>query len=173
MFDTMTVTKVGGALCGALLVFLLINWAADGVYSTEAGHGDHAEAAYVIEVEGADDHGATDGEAEKVDMAALVAAADVAKGEKVFGKCKACHKIDGKNTTGPHLDGVFGRKIASVEGFNFSGALSGIEGEWTIEHLNDFLTNPKAYAPGTKMSFAGLKSDNDRANLIAYLETLK
>lgn len=173
MFDTMTVTKVGGALCGALLVFLLINWAADGVYSTEAGHGDHAEAAYVIEVEGADDHGATDGEAEKVDMAALVAAADVAKGEKVFGKCKACHKIDGKNTTGPHLDGVFGRKIASVEGFNFSGALSGIEGEWTIEHLNDFLTNPKAYAPGTKMSFAGLKSDDDRANLIAYLETLK
>lgn len=173
MFDTMTVTKVGGALCGALLVFLLINWAADGVYSTEAGHGDHAQAAYVIEVEGADDHGATDEEAEKVDMAALVAAADVAKGEKVFGKCKACHKIDGKNTTGPHLDGVFGRKIASVEGFNFSGALSGIEGEWTIEHLNDFLTNPKAYAPGTKMSFAGLKSDDDRANLIAYLETLK
>jgi cytochrome c len=171
MFDTMTVTKVGGALCGSLLVFLLINWGAEVIYSTEGGHGDHAEAAYVIEVEGAEDHAGDEEAAPAVDMVALVAAADAAKGEKVFAKCKGCHKLDGNNGTGPHLDGVVGRPIGAAEGFGYSGAMSGHGGEWSIDNLSAFLTNPKAFVPGTKMSFTGLKSDDDRANLIAYLQT--
>ena len=172
MFDTMTVTKVGGALCGSLLVFLLINWGAEVIYSTEGGHGEHAEAAYVIEVEGADDH-ATDGEAAPaVDMVALVAAADVAKGEKVFGKCKGCHKVDGSNGTGPHLDGVVGRAVGTVAGFGYSDAMAGHGGNWEPAALDEFLANPKGDVPGTKMSFAGLPKAQDRANLIAYLQTL-
>jgi cytochrome c len=171
MFDTMTVTKVGGALCGALLVFLLINWGAEIIYSTEGGHGDHAEAAYVIEVEGAEDHGG-DAEVATVDMVALVAAADAAAGEKVFSKCKACHKVDGNDGVGPHLDGVFERAIGGVAGFGYSGALADHGGAWTIENLSAFILKPSDFAPGTKMTFAGLKKDEDRANLIAYLQSL-
>ena len=105
-------------------------------------------------------------------MAALLAAADAAAGEKVFAKCKACHKLDGGNGTGPHLDGVVNRAKASVEGFSYSDALTGMAGDsWTPENLYAFLENPKGYAPGTKMSFAGLPKSEDRANVIAYLAT--
>jgi cytochrome c len=172
MFDTMTVTKVGGALCGALLVFLLINWAADGIYSTGGGHGDHAEAAYVIPVE---DSGSADAGAKEdgPSFADLLASADAAKGEKVFGKCKACHKIGaGENATGPSLHAVVGRAIGTEAGFSYSGGMSGHGDNWTPENLDHFLTKPKDFVPGTKMSFAGLKKADDRANLIAYLQTL-
>lgn len=173
MFDTMTITKVGGAFCGALLVFLLIKWGGDVIYSTETGgHGDHAEAAYLIEIdEPEDSHG--DEEVAMVDVVALVAAGDVAKGTKVFSKCKACHKLDeGVHSTGPSLFAIVGADIAGAAGFGYSGALTGLEGTWTAQALFDFLTKPSAYAPGTKMSFAGLKKEKDRANLIAYLQTI-
>ncbi|MFT4716840.1 MAG: cytochrome c [Paracoccaceae bacterium] len=174
MFDTMTVTKVGGALCGALLIFLLLNWAGDIIYSTETGgHGDHAEAAYLIEIEDEDDSHDDDSMEEAIDVAALVASADAVKGAKVFTKCKACHKVEpGVNSTGPSLYGIVGKDVASEGGFKYSSAITGIDGNWTIEALNDFLLKPKDMVPGTKMSFAGLKKDNDRANLIAYLQTL-
>jgi cytochrome c len=153
------------------LVFLLLNWTAETIYSTEAAHGDHAEAAYVIEVEDDDAH--ADAEVETVDIAALVAAADAGKGAKVFSKCKACHKLEsGANATGPHLFGIFDRDIASADGFGYSGTLAGLEGNWTAEALDGFLASPKKYAPGTKMSFAGLKKQKDRANLIAYLQSV-
>lgn len=169
MFDTMTMTKATGALCGSLLVFLLGGWAADALYSTGGGHGDHAVQSYVI------DTGA--GEAEEVveetiDVAALLASADAAAGEKVFAKCKACHKVDGSDGTGPHLNGVVGRAKASSAGFGYSDALMAMAGEaWTPENLFAFLENPKGYAPGNKMSFAGLPKPADRANLIAWLAT--
>ncbi|NOX73233.1 MAG: cytochrome c family protein [Alphaproteobacteria bacterium] len=170
MFDTMTITKVGGALAGALLIFLLLNWASDLIYSTGSEHA--AEVAYLIEVEGdapADE--ATP--AETVDVAAMVAAGDVTKGQKVFGKCKACHKIGaGQNAAGPSLFAIVGKDVASADGFGYSSALSAVDGNWTVEKLNEFLTKPKAMVPGTKMGFAGLKKDADRANLIAYLQTL-
>ena len=96
---------------------------------------------------------------------------NVSKGKKVFGKCKACHKLgDGENGTGPHLYKIIGRKIASATGFKYSGSLKGLEGAWTQDELNEFLTKPSNYAPGTAMSFAGLGKVNDRANLVAYLE---
>ncbi|GGE42267.1 cytochrome c [Primorskyibacter flagellatus] len=171
MFDTMTLTKVGGAICGALLVFLLGNWAAELLYSTEAGgHGEEHAQAYVIEVEDAGDAGAA--EEEGPDFATLLASADVDAGAKVFGKCKACHKIDGSNATGPHLDGVVGRAVDAVDGFAYSGALEEHFDTWSPENLNVFLENPKGAAPGTKMSFAGLKKAQERADLVAYLQSL-
>ena len=174
MFDTMTLTKAGGALCGALLVYLLGAWVAESLYHTGGGgHGDHAQQAYVIEVEGADDHGDGEAEEEGPDLAALIADADLAKGAKVFGKCKACHKLeDGANATGPHLFGVVGRTVGSVDGFGYSGNLVAVAETWNAEELNGFLEAPKKFAPGTKMSFAGLKKITDRAALIAYLDSL-
>lgn len=169
MFDTMTLTKVVGGFCGAFLVYLLGGWAGELLYSTGGGHGDHAEQAYVIEVESADEAPA---EEEAIDFAALVAEADVAKGQKVFGKCKACHKLDGSNGTGPYLNALIDRAIGGVDGYAYSDALAGMEGGWTAEALNGFIENPKGYAPGTKMGFSGIKKVGDRANLVAYLATL-
>lgn len=175
MFDTMTVTKVGGALAGALLIFLLLNWASEIIYSTDTEGSKHEEApkaAYVIEVEEESAGDEAAGE-EMVDVAALVAAGDPEKGAKVFAKCKACHKLKkGENATGPSLFGIVGKDIAAAAGYGYSGALSGMDGTWTVEALFDFLTKPSAFAPGTKMSFAGLKKEKDKANLIAYLKTV-
>ena len=172
MFDTMTVTKAGGALCGAFLIFLLGKWAAESLYNTEpASHGGEEVAqAYSIDTgaEGGDAPAAEEGP----DFATVFAAADAAAGEKVFGKCKACHKVDGGDGTGPHLNGVVGRAVASVAGFGYSDGLKGLGGNWEPERMNEFLTSPKAYAPGTKMSFAGLPKPEDRANVIAYLQSL-
>lgn len=165
MFDTMTLTKAAAGLFGAWLVFLLGKWAAEELYHVEA----HGEASYVIEVASA---GAEE-EVEEVNFEELMAAADPAKGAKVFKKCSACHKLeDGANSTGPYLYGVVGRDIASADGFGYSGALSGLGGTWTAEELDAFLTKPSAYASGTTMSFSGLKKQKDRVNLIAYLDSL-
>ena len=166
MFDTMTLTKIGGGVFGALLIFLLGKWAAEEIYHMDS----HGEAAYVIEVEGAEEE--TE-EVAEIDIAELIAIADIGKGAKVFKKCGACHKLEeGANSTGPYLFGVVGRDIASTERFKFSGALAGLEGDWTAEALDGFLTKPKDYAPGTTMGFAGLKKPQDRADLIAYLDSL-
>ena len=96
----------------------------------------------------------------------------VEAGEKVFKKCKACHQIgDGaKNRTGPQLNGVVGRQIAGVDGFKYSATLGGMEGVWDDEALSAFLANPKAYAKGTKMSFAGLRKPEDLEAIIAYMK---
>jgi cytochrome c len=173
MFDTMTVTKAGGALCGAFLIFLLGKWAAETLYHTGVeGHGGEEVAqAYSIDT-GAEGGGEAAAAEAGPDFATVFAAADAAAGEKTFGKCKACHKVDGTNGTGPHLDGVVGRAVASVDGFSYSDALKGLGGTWEPDHLNEFLTSPKGYAPGTKMSFAGLPKIEDRANVIAYLKSL-
>ncbi|MFW2543313.1 c-type cytochrome [Primorskyibacter sp. 2E107] len=169
MLDTMTFTKIVGGVCGTFLVFLLGKWGAEALYHTGGGHGGEQTASYVIEVA---DTGSAEPE-ETVDFATLLASADPAKGEKVFGKCRACHKIDGTDATGPHLNGVVGREIDSVAGFGYSGALEQVGDVWTPEHLNTFLTSPKSAAPGTTMGFNGLPKDTDRANLIAYLQTLE
>lgn len=173
MFDTMTMTKVLGAFCGALLVFLLGAWAAESLYHTGGGHGAHGEEAkqgYAIEVEVASAGGEVDA---GPSFAELLAAADVDKGAKVFSKCKACHKLeDGANGTGPHLFGVVDRQAESAAGYSYSGALSEVVETWTPENLNGFLENSTGFAPGTKMNLK-LKKATDRANLIAYLATIK
>lgn len=172
MFDTMTVTKVTGAVCGSLLVYLFATWASDALYATApAAHGDEPVAqAYTIDTGAAE--APAEAAAEGPAFADLFAAADAAAGEKVFGKCKACHKLDGSDGTGPHLNGVVNRAKASVPGFGYSdGLLAMAADSWTPENLNTFLTNPKGYVAGTKMSFAGLPKAEDRANLIKYLES--
>lgn len=162
----MTATKAVAAVCGALLVFLLGKWVAETVYHV----GGHGEQAYAIEVESADDgHGAAE---EEVSFEEMLASADVGKGAKVFKKCSACHKINGENATGPHLDGVVGRAVAAVDGFGYSAPMAEHGGDWTPEALDGFLTKPKDYVPGTAMGFAGLKKAQDRVNVIAYLESL-
>ncbi|MCB2130362.1 MAG: cytochrome c family protein [Rhodobacteraceae bacterium] len=172
MFDTMTITKAGGALCGAFLIFLLGKMAAESLYHTGAGGhgGEEAAQAYTIDTGASEANSATADAGP--DFATLFAAADAGAGEKVFGKCKACHKVDGTNGTGPHLDGVFDRAVASVAGFGYSDAMAGHGGNWDGETLFHFLENPKGFIPGTKMSFAGLKKPEDRANVIAYLKSL-
>lgn len=170
--DTMTLTKIVGATCGSLLVFLMGSWAAETIYHVGAEGGEYGEAeqAYVIDT-GAEESAGSDA-APAEDFAAVFAAADVDAGEKVFSKCKACHKVDGTNAQGPHLDGVVNRGIGSVDGFGYSAAITGLAGEvWSPEQLSAFLTNPKGYAPGTKMAFPGLPKIEDRANLIAWLAT--
>ncbi len=99
-------------------------------------------------------------------------AGDAAKGEKVFKKCKACHVVEeGKNKTGPSLYGVVGRAAGSIEGYKYSKAMAGSGLVWDAETLDAYLTNPKKYLKGTKMAFAGLKKEKDRADVIAYLAT--
>lgn len=177
MFDTMTMTKAVAGVCSALLVFLLGNWAATSLYALQGGaqaaaeHGAEGAVtqAYTIDT-GAVAPSAEPGVAE--DVPAILAAGDAAAGEKVFGKCKACHKIDGSNGTGPHLDGVVDRQKAAVEGYAYSEALKAMAADkWTPENLYHFLASPKTYMPGTKMAFAGLPKGEDRADLIAYLAT--
>ena len=174
MFDTMTITKVLGAVCGSLLVLLLGKWAAEELYHTApvAHDGEEVVQAYVIDT-GAEE--ATEGAVEEgPPFAEVLAVADVGAGEKVFAKCKACHKVDGTDGVGPHLNGVVDRAKASVGGFGYSEALVAMAADaWTTDNLNGFLTNPKNYAPGTKMSFAGLGKVEDRANVIAYLASLQ
>ena len=169
--DTMEITKIVGAACGALLIYLMINWAGESLYHVGSeGHGEEMAAAYIIEVE--ETSGGAEAE-EGPSFEELMASADAGKGEKGFSKCKACHKIeDGANGTGPHLYDVVDRAIASVAGFNYSDALIGLGGNWGPEQLHGFLESPKNYAPGTKMGFAGIKKAEDRADLIAYLATI-
>jgi cytochrome c len=98
-------------------------------------------------------------------------AADAAAGKKVFAKCMPCHNADKpQNKVGPTLVGLFGREAGAVEGFKYSDANKNSHVVWTVETLNEYLKDPKAYMPGNKMVFAGIKDDGDRANLIAYLE---
>lgn len=170
MFDTMTWTKIVGGFCGAFLVFLLGGWAAESIYG--AGHGEHAQA-YVIEVASAENAPAEVVEAGPP-FADLLAAADPASGETTFGRaCGGCHKIeDGVNGNGPHLFGVVDRPVQAVADFDYSGALIAVNDVWTVESLNAFITDPDAYADGTKMTYQGMRNAQDRANVIAYLATI-
>src|SRR3954468_10434940 len=103
-----------------------------------------------------------------------LAKADPAKGQQIFNKCAACHNADkgGANQLGPNLWGVIGEPIGKgANGFAFSPALSGLGGNWNFTSLNHWLSSPRAMAPGTKMTFAGLSNPEDRANVIAFLNT--
>ncbi len=102
-----------------------------------------------------------------------LAKADPAKGQQIFNKCMACHNADkgGANQLGPNLWGVLGEPIGQGKGFTFSDALSKKGGSWNWDNLSQWLSSPKAFAPGTKMTFAGLSNPEDRANVMAFLNS--
>ena len=131
--------------------------------------GEPEKEGYAIEAAVAEGGGAA-----AVPLATLLASADVAKGQQVFAKCQACHTVDqgGANGVGPNLWKVMGAKHGHTPGFAYSDALLSIQGPWNWEEMDRWLANPKKYAPGTKMAFAGLSNPEERASLLLYLNTL-
>jgi cytochrome c len=109
----------------------------------------------------------------QLDIKEILALGDLAHGEKVFKKCSACHIVakGGKNLIGPALYGVVGRPVASIDGYSYSKALKAHQKNWSFEELNAFLLKPKSYIKGTKMAYAGLRKDKDRASVILYLNS--
>lgn len=169
MFDTMTITKAGGAICAALLVFLLGGWAAESLYNVDTHSEDHVSG-YRIELPDAD---APVEEAEpELPFEEVYASASAGDGERLWRQCSACHALNaGQNGVGPYLVGIVDRPKASADGFSYSDALASMDGAWTPENLSNFIANPRTYAPGTAMSYGGMDDIEDRANLIAYLAT--
>ena len=131
----------------------------------------HAEAPEKEGFAVAAEAGGEAGGAAAVPIATLLATADIAKGEAVFKKCAACHTVaqGGPNGIGPNLWAAMGKPHGHVAGFSYSDALKSVPGNWDFEGMDKWLANPKKYAPGTKMTFAGLGNPEERANLIAYL----
>ena len=128
---------------------------------------------YMVEVEKVSSKSTNSAEKieEKIDIAALMALGDLAVGEKVFKKCAACHSIsqDGGNKIGPALYNVVGRAMGGVSDYKYSQSLISYGKEWTFEELNGFLIKPAKWIKGTKMAYAGLKEEKDRASVILYL----
>ena len=108
---------------------------------------------------------------EKIDIVALMAQGDVVRKEKIFKKCAACHSVNksGENKIGPALYNVVGRAVGGVTDYKYSKTLASYDKKWTFEELNGFLKKPSTYLKGTKMSYAGLRKEKDRASVIKYL----
>jgi cytochrome c len=148
-----------------------------GVFSRIIYHPDIPEGrAYPIDMAAVEQagEGAAQEQEETAEISQLLAAADAGAGETVAKKCAACHTFgQGEpNKIGPNLYGVLGRDIASLPDFSYSDALSEKEGSWDYQTVSDFVHDPRGWAPGTKMTFAGLSKAQDRADLLAYLRTL-
>jgi cytochrome c len=164
-----------GALLGTVFVLLSISIASEGIFKSEAPE----KPGYVIAAaEAGAEAGAGEAAAAETPIATLLAKADVAAGETIFKKCAACHdgSKGGPNKVGPNLFGIVSRPMASHEGFSYSAGIKafskGSTVAWDYDALNHFLTAPKKYIDGTAMGFAGLKKEDERANVIAYLRTL-
>ena len=110
---------------------------------------------------------------EALDIKALLAMGDLGHGEKVFKKCTACHQIaaEGKNMIGPNLWSVIGRTAGSISDYKYSKAMVAYGKEWTFEEMNNYLIKPQAYVKGTKMAFAGLRKEKDRASVILFMNS--
>ncbi len=140
---------------------------ASGMYF--AGHEPEKQGFVIPGVESSEGGGAE----AAVPIGNMMAAADMSKGEAIFKKCVACHTIasGGTNGIGPNLWGTVGKPLASHAGFAYSDALKTKGGTWTFEALNEWLSNPKKYAPGNKMTFAGLGNPEERAAVMLYLNS--
>jgi len=167
--------KMAGILLGTLLFTLGLGYFADAVFSKETLR-NPGWIPPAMEAAASGGHGAAAGEAKKEEakdppIAERLAKADAAKGEASFKKnCASCHTVEsgGANKVGPNLYGVVARKVASGS-FGYSDGLKGKGGDWTYDNLDHWIANPKGFAAGNKMTFAGDKDAADRANIISYL----
>jgi len=164
--------KLAAALLAIALVVLGLTTLGDSLFHVEQPE-EYGYPVDLAALEGA--HGGGEEEVEgPVDFGLLLASADISAGERVARRCASCHTFDSgmADGTGPHLYGVLGRAVAAVDGFNYSGAMqeyATTTPDWHYENLYNFLENPRRYIPGTAMSFAGLRDQEDRINLIAYI----
>ena len=166
--DSFEINKIVGAILMVALLVIGIGKLSDVIFHVEKPE----TPGYVVEVEEATILSSTKKTVEeKIDIAALMAMGDLNHGEKVFKKCAACHSIvkGGKNNIGPALYNVVGRQIGIVDNYKYSKALSSYDKEWTFEELNGYLIKPAKWIKGTKMAFAGLRKEKDRASVIKYL----
>ncbi|MCB1379311.1 MAG: cytochrome c family protein [Alphaproteobacteria bacterium] len=173
MSSSFEFNKMAGAVLGTALMVFGLHSLAGIVYHPETPE----KPGFAVEVaEAGGDHGGGGGEeVAAVSLGTLLASADPAKGEAGVKACAACHDFSkgGPNKTGPNLWGVVGRNHGSHEGFAYSDAMKAKSGEpWTYEALNDFIKAPKEAVPGNKMAFGGVKKDQARADILAYLATL-
>lgn len=167
--NELEVSKIVGAACAALLAYLGLTHIAAALYAQPHG-GDHHGPAYAIAAPASETDAAPEPETPFSDY---LAAADADKGARLFRACASCHSVDqgGRNKVGPALWGVVGRDVASADEFGYSGALQSLEGAWSPDALNGFLTKPAAYAPGTSMGYSGMRKPEDRASLILWLNS--
>ncbi len=167
--DSFEVNKI---IAAVLLIALIV--IGIGKISDIAFHVDKPErSAYKIEIQvnNSETNSKVEKVVEKIDIAALLALGDISHGEKVFKKCAACHLINkgGENKIGPALYGIIGRKVASKEDYKYSKAMASYDKNWTFEEMNGYLKKPQSYIKGTKMAFAGLRKEKDRASVLLYL----
>jgi len=171
--DSLEINKIVACILVVALVVIGLSNLTEILYEVEKPEVAH----YIIE--GVDDEPATTDTAvsdvvvEEIPIQILLASASVDKGAKVFKKCSNCHVPNegGANKIGPALWDIVNKNIGGAD-FAYSNAMASYEGNWTYDELNGFLKNPKKYIEGTKMSFAGLKKETDRANVILYLRSL-
>jgi len=171
--DSFEINKIIAAILLTALIIIGIGKFADVLFHIDKPK----ETAYKVEgLETVENSTSSSSETQKeviVNIKELLAAGDMAHGEKVFKKCSACHMIvsDGKNMIGPNLWGVIGRTAGSVSDYKYSKAMIAYGKEWTFEEMNAYLIKPQAYIKGTKMAFAGLRKEKDRASVILYMNS--
>ena len=170
--DSFEVNKIAGAVFACLLVALGLGMLAEAMVHPKPLKQTAFKIAGVEATAAAEDKSAPAEPA--VPLPVLLASASAENGEKSAKKCMTCHSFEsgGPNKIGPNLYNVLGGKRAHAEGFAYSEALKGLGGQWGFEELNTFIAAPAATIKGTKMSFAGIKSAKERADIIAYLRTL-
>jgi cytochrome c len=162
--------KIVGAVLFTCLALLALNITAEAIFAPH----HLAKPGFEIEVKKETATGPAEKAAPEEPIEKLLASATIDRGQAVTKACAACHTFQkgGPNGQGPNLYGIVGRPRASEPGFTYSDAMKAKGGEWTIDDLNKFLTNPKEFIPGTKMNFPGLPRGNQRADAIAYLNSL-
>jgi cytochrome c len=168
--NSFELNKVLGAILGTCLVLLALNIGAGAIFAPEKP----AKPGYAIAVKAQGEGEKPAAKEPEQPIENLLASASVEKGQATAKQCQACHTFDkgGPNRVGPNLYGIVGRQRASHPGFNYSTAMKAKGGTWTIDELNQFLTHPQGFIPGTAMTFAGLSREAQRADVIAYLNTL-